>query len=128
MTPLRSPFRLSLLAALALLSGCGAGRAASPFDGRTSTATRLTLAVENQNYNDVRVYVVSIQGRRSLGVVTGNSSETFRFEWRTVDAIRIRMEFLAGQNMETNQVTAGPGDQLELIITASPRNTILRRR
>jgi hypothetical protein len=63
-----------------------------------------------------------------LGQVGGNAQRTFQVDWRGLDEIRVRMEFLAGADYETNRVDVSPGEQIYLMIPSEPRNAYLRRR
>ena len=122
--------RFCLALALALLvQGCGGGGrdVASPFD-RRQDATQIQLNVDNQSFNDVRLYVESVRGRQTVGTVSGNSRKTFRIDWGGLDELSVRMEFLASENYVSNIVNAAPGDRVELFIPDNPRNAILRRR
>jgi len=121
--------RMVLAAVITLAAvGCGGSRdTASPFD-RSPSATEIQLNVDNQNYNDVRLYIETVAGRKTVGGVGGNSRRSFRIEWAGLDGISVRMQFLAGDDFVTNSVNASPGDRLELLITANPRHAVLRRR
>lgn len=122
--------RLGLALMLALLvQGCGGSRdTPSPFGRRQQQATEIQLNVDNRSFNDVRLYVESMRGRKTVGSVSGNSRKTFSIEWSGLDELSIRMEFLAAGNYRTNIVNASPGDRLDLVIPDNPRNARLRRR
>jgi hypothetical protein len=117
----------ALLLVLAL-QACGGGRdTPSPFN-RNQAATSIELRVDNQNFNDVRLYLQTVRGRQMVGTVGGNARRTFEVDWRALDDLTVRMEFLAGDDYETNRIDVSPGDRLELTILEIPYNSILRKR
>lgn len=73
--------RTLLIALLATVgSACAHGRNAfRPADGAAANGS-VTLAVNNNNFADVDVYVVSEGLATRLGTVTGNSKDTFRLD------------------------------------------------
>jgi hypothetical protein len=117
------------LALLFLACGCGGALqdTPSPFDERGGT-TSLELSVDNQNFNNVRLTVESIRGRRMVGRVSGSSRGTFRIPWAGVHELTIRIEILSGGEYVSNRVTASAGDRLELLVASDPRSSVLRRR
>ncbi|MFQ5536711.1 MAG: hypothetical protein ACE5GJ_04595 [Gemmatimonadota bacterium] len=120
---------LTLLLATGLLAGASgcAGTFPNPFAGKSGSNT-LSIYVDNQNFNDVRVYALTTRGPQVLGQVGGRSNRNFRMEWKQLDEIRFRLEFLAGRSYETNRVNAAPGDRLDIYIGDNPNNALVRRR
>jgi hypothetical protein len=108
------------------LSGC-VKNFPNPFD-RSSTSQDVELLVDNQNFNDVRIYKMGPEGRESIGYVTGRSSGEFTVSWRQTADIYFRVEVLAGRTYDTNAVQASPGDHLQLYIRENSSNTYLIRR
>lgn len=100
----------------------------NPFDRSAAASESVELYVDNQNFNDVRLFKLGPGGRESVGYVTGRSSETLTVSWRQTSDIRFEIEVLAGPSYRTNAVTASPGDRLQLYIRDSPGNTYLTRR
>ncbi|MBT7126023.1 MAG: hypothetical protein HN899_12750 [Gemmatimonadales bacterium] len=121
-------FRGAVLIVLAVLSGCGSRSSEDPFNGQRSAPSQIRINVDNQNFNDVRLFSLTTRGRMLLGQVGGNAQRTFQVDWRGLDEIRVRMEFLAGADYETNRVDVSPGEQIYLMIPSEPRNAYLRRR
>ena len=117
-----------LMVLVTTLTACGGTAAPSPFDRGRGGPTTIRIFVDNQNFSDISLLVVTIRGRRPLGRIGGSSQRTFTLNWQGLDEIRIRMEVLAGQEYESNPVNAAPGDRLELTIQRDPRNAFLRRR
>ncbi|NCG32941.1 MAG: hypothetical protein GWP44_08660 [Proteobacteria bacterium] len=121
-------FRGAVLIVLAVLSGCGSRSSEDPFNGQRSAPSQIRINVDNQNFNHVRLFSLTTRGRMLLGQVGGNAQRTFQVDWRGLDEIRVRMEFLAGADYETNRVDVSPGEQIYLMIPSEPRNAYLRRR
>ncbi len=126
----RPRFGLSVaLVATLLASACVGGGGPSPFErAGAQEPTRIRVSVDNQNFNDVRVYSITIRGRRSLGQISGRSRATFDVDWGGPDDIRFGLEFLAGGSYETPRVTVSAGDRVEVYIPDNPSNTVVRRR
>ena len=116
------------LALLAATSGCGAGgrEVSNPFEGGGQTAQSIRINVENNNFNEATVRAVARSERR-LGIVSGNSRESFTLNWPTVDDLRIRIDILAGDRYTTNRVSVGPGETVYLTIQNPVYRSLLRR-
>lgn len=112
---------------VALLGGC-VRNFPNPFDRSGGQADSIELYVDNQNFNDVRLWKIGLDGRTNLGTVTGRSQRTMEVPWRQTADIRFQVEPLAGRSYQTNMVTAAPGDRLQLYIRENPGNTYLTRR
>ncbi len=123
---LRPARGLALIAALTV-AACG-GRISNPFSDSGRGSTELRIEVENQTFNDMRLYAQTLRGPQFLGQVGGKNSRTFTIPWPRLDEIRLRMDFLAGESVESNRVDAAPGDRLELIVPPNARGAYLRRR
>ena len=121
-------FRSLVFGALLATGACGVRAVSDPFSRSCRGPGQIQIIVENQNFNDMRLFSVTTRGRQLLGQVGGHTTKTFVIDWRGLDEIRLRMEFLAGDDYESNLVNASPGDRLTLTIPQEPRNSILRRR
>ncbi len=117
---------LVVVALIVAVGACSKRTAPSPFDGES--IGELRVVVDNQNFNDLRIYAVTTRGPQSLGQVGGRSQSDFRLEWRQLDEIRFRLEFLAGGQHNTMRINVSPGDIIEISIPQNPNNTIVRRR
>ena len=122
--PLRARAVLAL-AGLTLAACSGTREASNPFE-TGSGARSIQINVENNNFNDATIRAVSRSERR-LGVVSGNSRESFTLPWPTVDDLRIRIDILAGDRFTTNRVSVGPGDRVFLTIQNPVYRSLLRR-
>ena len=113
--------------ALVLATGCGGPpQVSNPFEGGSATAQSIRIEVENNNFNEATVRAVSRSERR-LGVVSGNSRETFTLNWPAVDDLQIRIDILAGDRFTTNRVSLAPGETAYLTIQNPVYRSLLRR-
>ena len=120
---------LSFIIAVPLVwAGCATNEAANPFRPGGARAEEIRIEIENQGFNDVRIYAISVAGNQLLGQVPGKANRNFTLPWRRLDDLRLRMDFLAGDTHDSNMVDAAPGDQLRLVIPIDPRGAFLRRR
>jgi len=103
------------LLVLSLLQGCSAAQTASnPFD--TRGPGRVTLEVQNDNWQQVALRVDTRAGQIYLGRVQGETRETFVFTLDVAQEIAIQVDVLAGGRCLTRRMTVDPGDILELQI------------
>jgi hypothetical protein len=89
-------------------SGC---RSASSYDEAERTNT-VTLVVQNENYNDMYIYVVTGGLERRIGRVTGNATKRFELSDAFYNAIDFRIDAspVSGQGRATTgllNVTSG---------------------
>lgn len=108
-----------LLALALLAAGCGhAGKAAAPSPPAPRAAT--TVKVDNQNFLDMDIYVLSDGARFRLGMVRGLSTEVFTIPddiVRISPQVRFELHPIGGRaNPRTETITVMPGDHLELTI------------
>ena len=81
-----------------------------------SERREIELLVRNQNFNQATVYAsASGDGSRKVGVVGGHSQATLRFDW-PFSYIRLRVRFLAGDEVFSETMSVSPGELLELVI------------
>jgi hypothetical protein len=116
-----------LLAAALVAASCG-GTARNPFAAPGTAETQILVQVENQGFNDLRLYAISSRGSQSMGSVQGNSIRRIALDWRQMDQLSFRLEVLAGRTYTTHTVTASPGDRLYLIIPNDPSGAYVRVR
>ena len=131
MPPSRLPAavgRLLLCSVLGLgAAGCG-GTARNPFAPPSAADTQISVFVENQGFNDVRVYALTSRGSKSVGTVGGNTHLRASLEWRQMDQISFRIEVLAGRTYNTHAIAVSPGDRVDLTIPNNPGNAFIRIR
>lgn len=115
---MKTAARLLAVGALALVNAaCGAGQAGveGPEPG---LAREVSIEVENQNFNDARIYLLEFGRRTRLGNVPGNTTRVFRF--RSVpQQVRFRIDFIGGGELTTTGIEVSPGDELVLTVTST---------
>jgi hypothetical protein len=102
---------------LLLQGGCALrGEGVRP-DPETGGAPEPTfLEVENQNFRDARIYVIWEGVRTRVGMVVGNTTETFRFEKQQGQLLRVEVIFIAGGGFTTDEMQVWPGEVARLVI------------
>lgn len=112
-----------LLAAalLLLLPACSTlARQAGPsvdWDGDRDP-TSFVLEVENQNFNQARIYLIHNGQRRRLGMVNGGTTQTFEVDTWGGSEIRVEVDFIAGGGFTTDPLVIWPGENVVLRIPA----------
>ena len=110
------------LLALALLSAACSHRSqsasAAPSPDQQSVQT--TVRVENQNFQDMDVYVRATGSRVRLGMVNGLSSAVFTIPAdivRSSPQLRFELHPIGGRrNPISETITVMPGDQVKLTV------------
>ena len=113
-TPRSPAYFLVVLIVCLGLAACGiASRGRSP----ESAARDITLVTDNQNFYDETLYAIGLGGtRQRLGIVAGNSKESFVFRWSALE-LRIEIDLLSVGSTFTDALPIDEGDELKLIIT-----------
>ena len=124
----RRAIRRAVLLAAGLGATACAGTARNPFAAPGTAETQIFLQVENQGFNDLRLYAVSSRGNQGLGSVQGNTIRRLTLEWRQMEQLSFRMEVLAGRSYTTHTVAASPGDHVYLTIPSDPSGAYVRVR
>jgi hypothetical protein len=116
---MKTAAKLLAVSALALMNAaCGAPQAGGEGPAEAGPAREVTIEVENQNFNDARIYLVEFGRRTRLGSVPGNTTRVFRF--RSVpQQVRFRIDFIGGGELSTTGIEVSPGDELVLIVTST---------
>ena len=104
--------RIVLLLAALALPGCASRRPATGLFGEPEGKQTLTISVNNNNFNDAGVYLISDGGRRRLGSVTGKGSGTYTVTWTNSRVIQLEVDFIAGSTCTTRPIQVAPGDVL----------------
>ena len=120
----RSPWLPRAVAAVAAAAsvvslGCFAiaARSENPLAQEAQVERReIELLVRTRNFNQATVYATASGGSsRKIGVVGGHSQATLRFDW-PFSYIRLRIRFLAGDEVVTETMPVFPGELLELVV------------
>jgi hypothetical protein len=78
----------------------------------------VAVQVENQNFNDVTVYLVWNSDRRRLGVVNGNSRGSFSTQWHG-PSMQVELDVLAGRRYRGDRISVNPGDNVVIEIPST---------
>jgi hypothetical protein len=99
--------------ALALAAaGCATGRPVLE-----SASQEVEVTVENQNFKDAVVYAIWDSGPRArLGMVTGNTTQTFTAAPRGSGEMRVEVDFIAGSDTVTESIGVFRGDEIHVVI------------
>ncbi len=115
---------LVLLLALA----CGRG---TPAVGGLSPSVEddsITITVVNDNFYDANIFAqYEGQIRDRLGIVTGNTSQTFRLRYYP-GLLIMQMQLIGVGTALSNELVVGPGDVLELRLQPDLHRRVIRRR
>jgi hypothetical protein len=119
---IRNQASLLLWPAVLALGACAtlSEPASDPFAGGRANATSFRIYVENDNFYDARIYAIaSGSSRRSLGYVTGKSTEVFTVPWEFSNDLRVQIDLQAGPTCTTESIPVDPGDELRLQILSN---------
>lgn len=104
-----------LLAGIAL-SGCTLlPRGERPAPDARSNNEPVLLEVNNQNFQDARIYVIWDGFRERAGLVNGNTRQTLRLQSRD-GQLRVEVDFVAGGGYVTDPIQVWRGETIQLII------------
>ncbi|MFV2007333.1 MAG: hypothetical protein ACC667_07795 [Longimicrobiales bacterium] len=103
----------SMAVALTACASPGAG----PFDDGVEPGT-IHVEVDNHNFYDATVYVITGAGERRLGIVRGKSEKTYVARLLAPGEVRLRVRMLAGGSFTTDPMNTIPGETIQLIIPA----------
>ena len=106
---------LALAAVFASL-GCRTGRVHNEDEG----PVRTTIEVQNEDFNDMTVYVLVNGSRTRLGIAPGNKTTVLtipEYLLNGVPSMRFVADPIGGNRTPVSEeVNVNPGDQLEMII------------
>lgn len=110
--------RLWILAAAVVAAGCASsGRPILTREEGTGRDVQIT--VENQNFKDATIYAVWGSGPRDmLGMVTGNTTQTFTTPTRVGD-LRVQVDLIAGDDVVSESMGVFEGDHIHVTIPPS---------
>jgi len=126
--------RLAALILAIAVAGCAVAGSGNPFDGGGSqrpddSGTQMfRVQAMNPSFMDVTIYAVNAfsRGQRTRVGRLGTSREAV-FEFTMPSAtrdVRFELEYFTGPTCVTGSIVLVPGDILELILPAEPRNEL----
>lgn len=117
----------ALGAGLLLAMACGAG--STPLTEHLSpTGDSVTVEVVNENYYDLNLFAVyEGSARERLGLVTGNSSQTFRIGWEPL-RLQFEIDLISVGAFFSDAVQVSPGDDVGLRVLSNLHRSDFWRR
>lgn len=116
----------------AAAAGCVTSRTGNPFEGGgaprddTSDSQVFRVRAMNPSFMDVTIYAVNAfsRGQRvRVGRLGTSREEIFDFRMPTATRdVRFELEYFTGPVCVTGSIVLVPGDVVELILPAEPRN------
>jgi hypothetical protein len=114
---MRSVITFLILCVFLLACSSGKRLADEPVGGKT------VVRVENRNFYDMTIYVISSGSRVRLGTVTGNRTEVFivpEYILTGPSTIRFLVDPIGGRRTPISQeMSVIPGEEIELIIPSN---------
>ncbi|MGD8728512.1 MAG: hypothetical protein PVF90_02320 [Gemmatimonadota bacterium] len=107
-----------------LLAACGSMGANTsvddPFQGDAGR-NEIRIHIRNNNFYDARI-IALLEGttRRQLGTVGGKTEAVFTLPLVYSRGLRLEIDLLAGPTCVTDEITADPGDDIQLDILPAP--------
>lgn len=108
--------RMAALILLVGIAGCSGFGGGDPFTG--TTKAMISIEVDNRNFNQATIWMLSSFGQRRLGVVSGKMQKTFSVRWPRSDDLSLRVRVLGQRGFTTPRQLVIPGDHIELRITS----------
>jgi hypothetical protein len=107
-------FRIALLctAILTAAPGCGLLSSSHRTSSDPPAGTKVSVAVESHNWNDITIYLMGGGLPQRLGMVTALSRATFDFSSQRLDTgsgVRLRALPVAGRPFTTETILVQPG-------------------
>jgi hypothetical protein len=113
---------LLCIAVIAHSAACSSRRAQ-----RTENFPPVKLEIINQNFYDATVYLLWRSDRRRLGVVGGNSRQSFTSQWYGPE-VQVELQMLAGTRVRGDRFGVNPGDEFVIEIPSDPNRLRIYRR
>lgn len=113
--PGRGSVLILLLMAMPLYGCAILPRGERPAPDAPSNNEPVLLEVNNQNFQDARIYVIWDGFRERAGLVNGNTRQTLRLQSRD-GQLRVEVDFVAGGGYVTDPIQVWRGETIQLII------------
>jgi beta-lactamase regulating signal transducer with metallopeptidase domain len=83
----------------------------------------VTIHVENRNFHDATLWLLSRRGRVHLGAVTGKAGASFTAPVTIpADVWRVEIDLIGGEWCRTDPLSVDPGDVLDLLVAVDVSN------
>ncbi len=108
---------LTAVLTFALLGGCASTAQDTPDDpfSPSSRDGPVRIEIQNDHFNDARIYADWNGTRRRVGLAIGNTVSTHEMEWMAHD-LRIEVNLIAAGGFVTEPVVVWPGETIYLRI------------
>ena len=126
--------RLAVLVLALAVAGCVTTRPGNPFEGggasggESSRSEVFQVRAMNPSFMDVTIFAVNAfaRGQRTrVGRLGTSQEQTFRFSMPSATReIRFELEYFTGPVCITGSIVLVPGDIVELVLPAEPRNEL----
>lgn len=128
-------YRFGTLLLVLLLGACASGGSNNPFEGgggskaqQDGSRATYTIQAYNPSFTDVTIFAVNAFGtgaRVRVGRLGSTREETFEFRMSTaMREVRFELDYFSGPTCFTLPILISPGDALELLLPAEPRNEL----
>jgi hypothetical protein len=104
----------SATALMLVLAGCGS-RSREPASDAALLRSEVSVEVENHNWSDITVYLVTAGLPQRLGMVTAQGNATFAFPAQRLNTggnVRLRALPVAGQAYTSEPILVQPGQAI----------------
>jgi hypothetical protein len=109
----------ALVLVLALAAG-GCATGGRTVETEMGASRDVEVTVENQNFKDAVVYAIWGAGPRGrLGMVTGNTTQTFTTAVRGSGEMRVEVDLIAGNAVVTERIGVYQGEEIHVVIPPS---------
>ena len=126
--------RLAALLLLTTIAGCASPRTINPFEGGRSpnsdsiSSEVFRVRALNPSFMDVTIYAVNAfsRGQRvRVGRLNSSQEQVFNFSMpSSTRDVRFELEYFTGPTCRTGSIVLVPGDIVELLLPAEPRNEL----
>ncbi len=125
----RQVLTASTLALVLLLGGCAVGRPLHPaFTAPSASSGTISFHITNLNFTQATIYGVTTGNRLKLGVVEGKKDRVLTMPLTSPTFVRLEINLLAGPVCSTEELSADPGDDFDLVILQGGSNLDCRIR
>lgn len=100
---------------LATLAGACSSSGRPTVSSVAGEGDQVQVTVQNQRFNDATIYALWSGSRVRLGLVTGNTTQTFETDWGGPE-LRFEVDLVGGGDFTSDALGVDRGDHVELQI------------